>query len=318
MFSGYRVHSVFTRKGLQVWKLITARMVPWTSETDPLCKYSMQTLSIIYVYYVTLFLVKIFWSCSPKLIPNQEILWSSVVQKNNCNPAQRYVDQSQVAKSSPVFIFSGSDEKNMSRSPAFPMCTYNPAESVVSTSTTFKEVDHHPGTTNKLTSYPMLHPHHSIPVISAGAKTKLQSQVAYNADNKPCEMQPLLCETRSCTTNIAAVGNKLKEPEQSSEGGRISISSAYSQGWVYSHYICLFNMVHSDLHELIVFLIHQLSDTRFGLLMSRLLNFLTQALQSSGVDMSQASIAVQIELGKRTNDRESVPTPAIVVFMFFS
>lgn len=46
--------------------------------------------------------------------------------------------------------------------------------------------------------------------------------------------------------------------------------------------------------------------------MSRLLKILTQALQSSGVDMSQASVAVQIELGKRTNYRETVPTPIVV------
>ena len=47
--------------------------------------------------------------------------------------------------------------------------------------------------------------------------------------------------------------------------------------------------------------------------MSRLLKILTQALQSSGVDMSQACVAVQIELGKRSNYKETVPTPAIVV-----
>lgn len=152
------------------------------------------------------------------------------MQRNNCNPAQCYIDQSQVAKSGPVFLFAGSDEKITSHSPAFPRCSHNPVESEVSTSTTFREPDHHPGTTNKATSYPALQPLHFIPVMSEGAKTVLQSQVAYNADNKPCEMQPLLCETRSCTTDIAAFGNKLKEPEQSIEGGRISISSAYSQG----------------------------------------------------------------------------------------
>lgn len=38
-------------------------------------------------------------------------------------------------------------------------------------------------------------------------------------------------------------------------------------------------------------------------LLNRLLSTLTQALQSSGVDLSQASISVQIELGKRSNSR---------------
>ncbi|RVW44675.1 hypothetical protein CK203_115583 [Vitis vinifera] len=40
------------------------------------------------------------------------------------------------------------------------------------------------------------------------------------------------------------------------------------------------------------------SCTKWGIV---LLNTLTQALQSSGVDLSQASISVQIDLGKRAN-----------------
>lgn len=55
-----------------------------------------------------------------------------------------------------------------------------------------------------------------------------------------------------------------KSQELSIESGTISISSAYSQG---------------------------------------LLNTLTQALQKSGVDLTQASISVQIDLGKRANGR---------------
>lgn len=38
-------------------------------------------------------------------------------------------------------------------------------------------------------------------------------------------------------------------------------------------------------------------------LMNRLLNNLTQALQTSGIDLSQANISVQIDLGKRANRR---------------
>jgi hypothetical protein len=45
--------------------------------------------------------------------------------------------------------------------------------------------------------------------------------------------------------------------------------------------------------------------------LNRLLSTLTQALQSSGVDLSQASISVQIELGKRSNGRVS-GSPSIV------
>jgi hypothetical protein len=45
--------------------------------------------------------------------------------------------------------------------------------------------------------------------------------------------------------------------------------------------------------------------------LNRLLSTLTQALQSSGVDLSQASISVQIELGKRSNSRVT-GSPSIV------
>lgn len=43
------------------------------------------------------------------------------------------------------------------------------------------------------------------------------------------------------------------------------------------------------------------------LYLDRLLDTLTHALQSSGVDLSQASISVQIELGKQANIRPTVP-----------
>lgn len=39
----------------------------------------------------------------------------------------------------------------------------------------------------------------------------------------------------------------------------------------------------------------------FSLILDRLLNSLTQALQSAGLDLSQANISVQIDLGKRAN-----------------
>ncbi|RDY06231.1 Transcription factor BIM1, partial [Mucuna pruriens] len=70
-----------------------------------------------------------------------------------------------------------------------------------------------------------------------------------------------------CQT-MAATNEKLKEKELTIEGGAISISSVYSKG---------------------------------------LLHTLTHALQSSGVDLSQASISVQIELGKQANIRPSLP-----------
>lgn len=37
------------------------------------------------------------------------------------------------------------------------------------------------------------------------------------------------------------------------------------------------------------------------LLLIRLLNTLTQALESAGVDLTQATVSVQVDLGKRAN-----------------
>ena len=36
-------------------------------------------------------------------------------------------------------------------------------------------------------------------------------------------------------------------------------------------------------------------------MLSRLLNSLTQALQNTGLDLSQASVSIQVDLGKRAN-----------------
>ncbi|XP_076903522.1 transcription factor BIM1-like [Bidens hawaiensis] len=70
-----------------------------------------------------------------------------------------------------------------------------------------------------------------------------------------------LWQSRSCTTECTTVArDKLKDQELTIESGTISISTIYSQG---------------------------------------LLTTLTQALQNSGVDLSQANISVQIDLGKR-------------------
>ncbi|XP_019464195.1 PREDICTED: transcription factor BIM1-like isoform X2 [Lupinus angustifolius] len=70
-----------------------------------------------------------------------------------------------------------------------------------------------------------------------------------------------------CET-LTATSEKLKDKELTIEGGAINISSVYSKG---------------------------------------LLDTLTHALQSSGVDLSQASISVQIELGKQANIRPTLP-----------
>ncbi|XP_024024838.1 transcription factor BIM1 isoform X3 [Morus notabilis] len=125
--------------------------------------------------------------------------------------------------------------------------------------------------TNKGLSFPMsLQPNFFSPLRNGGEVPQAPSSHPSAVENTSPQPQSQLCQTRSCTTVDGAVAtDKLKEEELTIEGGTISISSAYSQG---------------------------------------LLNSLTQALQSSGVDLSQASISVQIELGKRANSRTAATT----------
>lgn len=50
----------------------------------------------------------------------------------------------------------------------------------------------------------------------------------------------------------------------------------------------------------------------------RILNALTQALRSSGVDLSQASVSVQIDVGKRANDGSTAMTSSSkVIYIIF-
>ncbi|KAK6921065.1 Myc-type, basic helix-loop-helix (bHLH) domain [Dillenia turbinata] len=98
---------------------------------------------------------------------------------------------------------------------------------------------------------------------------RLPATLASESDNSASQLQAQLWQNRSCKMECSNVNDKLKEHDLAVEGGTISISSVYSQG---------------------------------------LLNTLTKALQSSGVDLTQASISVQIELGKRTNGRPTAPS----------
>ncbi|XP_062116863.1 transcription factor BIM2 isoform X2 [Humulus lupulus] len=125
--------------------------------------------------------------------------------------------------------------------------------------------------TNKGMTIPMsLQPNFFTPVRNGGASSHAPSRLPSDLENTSSQPQSQLCQTRSCTTVDGAIASdKLKEEELTIEGGTISISTAYSQG---------------------------------------LLDTLTQALQRSGVDLSQASISVQIELGKRTSIRTTAST----------
>ncbi|OIT04973.1 PREDICTED: transcription factor BIM1 isoform X3 [Nicotiana attenuata] len=129
--------------------------------------------------------------------------------------------------------------------------------------TSLKEISQRPGLTNKVTT-PSMHPN-AFPFGAASSTAALYSS-KLTADTAKLESKshPQLSVSRSHMTDYAIPNANPKGQDLSIESGTISISSAYSQG---------------------------------------LLNTLTLALQNSGVDLSQANISVQIDLGKRANGR---------------
>ncbi|KDP31394.1 hypothetical protein JCGZ_11770 [Jatropha curcas] len=196
--------------------------------------------------------------------------------RNGNRPTESYADQSQGINggAGPSILFASKlDEKNNTLSTTIPGCAQNPVESDINSVSTFKPTDHHPGITNSAIPFPMsLQPNFFNSGRSGGIVNQLPPRMVSDAENIANQPQPQSHNTRLCTSDGAVAADKLKEQELSIEGGTINISSVYSQG---------------------------------------LLNTLTQALQSSGVDLSLASISVQIQLGKRANRRPILPTSIV-------
>uniref|UniRef100_A0A6N2L2L1 BHLH domain-containing protein n=1 Tax=Salix viminalis TaxID=40686 RepID=A0A6N2L2L1_SALVM len=198
--------------------------------------------------------------------------------RNNTRPVESSIDQSRGVNSgvSPALLLAAKlDEKNITMSSSInPGGARNPDESDTSSASTFNAMDHQPGITNKAMPFPIsLQPNLFNTGRIAGAAAQFPPRLAFDAENTETEPQPQPqpqpWHAISCTSDGAVASDKLKQQNLTVEGGTISISSAYSQG---------------------------------------LLNTLTQALQSSGVDLSQASVSVQIELGKKGNSRQTAPT----------
>ncbi|KAJ9163478.1 hypothetical protein P3X46_023141 [Hevea brasiliensis] len=195
---------------------------------------------------------------------------------NGNRPTESYIDQSRGMNSGagPELVSTAKlDEKNITLSPTIPGSTQNPVESDMRSATAFKLLDHRPEMTNKAMPFPMaLKPNYFNSGRSGDAVAQVSPRLVSDAENGAYQPQTPSHHVRSCISDGGVAGDKLKEQELSIEGGTINISSVYSQG---------------------------------------LLNTLTQALQSSGVDLSQASVSVQIELGKRGNRRPIIPASIV-------
>lgn len=157
-------------------------------------------------------------------------------QRNNNRPSESYDDQSRGTNSgtgpSPTLLFASKiDEKNFSMYPTITGSTQN-VEAGMSTATTLKAIDQHPGITNKAMPCPnSSQPNLFSPGQSGGpggVVSQFTHRLASDAENtiyKPSG------QSQTCATEVTTTANdKMKEKELTIEGGAISISSVYSKG----------------------------------------------------------------------------------------
>ncbi|KAL6324497.1 hypothetical protein AAG906_013309 [Vitis piasezkii] len=155
-------------------------------------------------------------------------------------------------------------ENNVAVTPATLVNAQNPVESDFGTAAAYNVMDNTPGPASQAVPLNMpLQTNMFTHVGRSDIPTQSLHGSVSDVENIASQPLPHFSHGRPCTTDCAVPSNTVNEPEELTiESGTVSISSAYSQG---------------------------------------LLNSLTQALQSSGVDLSQASISVQIDIGKRAN-----------------
>ncbi|MBA0729186.1 hypothetical protein Golax_022862, partial [Gossypium laxum] len=201
---------------------------------------------------------------------------SFLLERSNQRPTENCADQSRAINgvSAPSVVFPTKlDDGNINITPTIRESAENPIEPNKSRATTFRAMDLTPGMMNKTMPFPVsLQPNFFNTAQNTVPATQIPPRLPSDAENNASQPQPVPCHTGSCTANGALPSEKLKEQELTIEGGKINISSLYSQ---------------------------------------RLLNTLTQALQTSGLDLSQASISVQIELGKQSSNRPTAPTSTL-------
>ncbi|XP_008453321.2 transcription factor BIM1 [Cucumis melo] len=206
---------------------------------------------------------------------NQEMA-KLVPLRNNQRSADVYNDQPRGISSGsvPALVLAAKFiEKNSPLSPIVPGSSHNAVDSDTSSASTLKAVDHHSGRTSNALPFPMSMP----PKLSASTRDgnlvpQPPKQLSSGTDHSSLRPEIRSCEARCYNSDVAVASEMQKEQDLTIEGGTINISSIYSQG---------------------------------------LLNTLTHALQSSGVDLSQARISVQIELGKRATRRAISPASIV-------
>ncbi|KAF1864012.1 hypothetical protein Lal_00031165 [Lupinus albus] len=242
------------------------------------------------------------WSPEPsKLMPWVVIL---MAQRNSHWRVQNFAGQPQLVKngSGPVSPFPGKlDESNTSISPTMPCGSQNMIDPDQSRDIASKITETQPDLASKGVPIPMaVHSNMPVPVRSDGVIAHPLNGIVSDAQSieYPATSEP-----------------QTQQEELTVEGGTISISSVYSQGCVplWRRKVKLepssswltgvrdWGFLHLGGASLFKRKMETYQDYK-------LLNNLTQALQSAGIDLSQASISVQINLGKRAKEGPSCGT----------
>ncbi|KAH9676116.1 transcription factor BIM3 [Citrus sinensis] len=161
-------------------------------------------------------------------------------------------------------IKNGSGHENSVINPGMLSNPQNSMESDLDTAAAYKATDFSPGSATTMVPQNM-HAQQNMfaPVGRGGMPTQPLQESVSDVENMVYQPQTQLWQGRSCATECAVPNGALNDQDLMIESGSSSMSNAYSQG---------------------------------------ILNALTQALRSSGVDLSQASVSVQIDVGKRAND----------------
>ncbi|KAJ6936411.1 transcription factor BIM2-like isoform X1 [Populus alba x Populus x berolinensis] len=158
---------------------------------------------------------------------------------------------------------------------------HNSIESDMGAAAMYKTLDHPHGPTNPAIPFDAQTPSNVFAAVGRGGlpTQSLQESVS-DVENMAYQLQSQLLHGRPCATECSTPNNTLNGQEDlASDSLSVNISNAYSQ---------------------------------------QILNTLTQALQSSGVDLAQTSIGVQIDVGKRENSTTAVAAPSSKVNQYLS
>lgn len=154
-------------------------------------------------------------------------------QRSNQRPTENYADQSRAINgvSAPAVVFPTKlDDGNISITPTINESAENPIKPNKSRATTFRAMDLSPGMMNKTMPFPVsLQPNFFNSSQNTVPTTQIPPRLPSDAENNASQPQPVLCPIGSCTANGAVPSEKLKEQELTIEGGKINISSLYSQ-----------------------------------------------------------------------------------------